>query len=692
MDKNLKINNIHTVTRKAWRFDMKISKKNFNTRAVASAAVLPLIVVLCVCTKLPEDCEGKVLDPDKEFCFEGKTYAKCGGKECLPDVQFCYKEKVYDRCEGKVYDPAVYGCSGGKVYNRVDYVYYGANETHKGCVYFPETQFCHTNTVYEKCANSTYDPTTQGCLNNAVVPKCGNTPYDSATQICENGVAKAPCGNGFYNVAAQFCSANVIYAKCAGITYDPINQTCDNNIVRTKCGDDYYNPDLQFCFSNAIYTKCGGKDYDPNVQYCNNNAIARRTKVTVTFDANGAAGTAPASITVNAGDSVMLPINGTLSMDGYVFGGWNTNAAGTGTNFTAGTKAKVNGTDGGIIALYAKWNRIVTVTFNANGGEGAVGSMTAGSGSAIILPPQDALRRIGYSACGWNTNAVGTGTNYAAGASFNVTGDNSATLTLYAKWVRVVTVIFDANGGNGEVEPMTADSGTNIILPGQNALAMEGYKIGGWNTNAAGTGVNYATGATFNVTGNSGATLTIYAKWNAFFTDVRDDKKYTAVKIGSQTWMAENMNYAADGVSWCYSGTESNCDKYGRLYTWEAARTACPAGWHLPSREEWGTLAKFVGGTGTDGNGVAAGTMLKSKSGWNAKNGADHFGFSALPGGYRLISGTFGKVGNYGNWWTATEYDVRDAWYREMSYDYDGVGLDGLTKTFGFSVRCVADN
>jgi uncharacterized protein (TIGR02145 family) len=184
------------------------------------------------------------------------------------------------------------------------------------------------------------------------------------------------------------------------------------------------------------------------------------------------------------------------------------------------------------------------------------------------------------------------------------------------------------------------------------------------------------------------------------FTDPRDDKKYPVIKIGGKTWMAENLNYntyqnynngKTAGYDWCYKDNESNCAKYGRLYDWNTAQSACPAGWHLPSRKEWGLLAVIAGGTGTFGDGGNAGTKLKSRSGWSGWNGTDDYGFSALPGGGRNTDGSFLNAGYGGYWWTATENGSGDAYGRYMYDDSDRVSEGNRGKDNGFSVRCVGD-
>ena len=184
------------------------------------------------------------------------------------------------------------------------------------------------------------------------------------------------------------------------------------------------------------------------------------------------------------------------------------------------------------------------------------------------------------------------------------------------------------------------------------------------------------------------------------FTDPRDGKKYKSVKIGEQTWMAQNLDYhGEDGfLGLCYDDQPrnkirkpENCQKYGRLYDWGEAVKACPSGWHLPNGNEWRTLEEFAGGLEN------AGKKLKAKSGWNdkckAKNhcGTDEYGFSALPGGLGYSDGSFYKVGDYGYWWSANESGSNSAYYRNMYYDGDNARWIPDNKSSLFSVRCVKD-
>jgi len=172
------------------------------------------------------------------------------------------------------------------------------------------------------------------------------------------------------------------------------------------------------------------------------------------------------------------------------------------------------------------------------------------------------------------------------------------------------------------------------------------------------------------------------------------------VSLGGLKWMTKNLDVeTAD--SWCYNNSLDSCAKYGRLYTWSAAKAACQSvGMRLPTRKDWDDLSDLIA-TGQKVNWnndnkmyywPGAGTKLKSTSGWyDNGNGTDDFQFSALPGGYRLSDGDFTSAGNYGYWWTATEYSGGNAYSRYMSYRYDYVREYYYDLSYGFSARCVQD-
>jgi uncharacterized protein (TIGR02145 family) len=188
------------------------------------------------------------------------------------------------------------------------------------------------------------------------------------------------------------------------------------------------------------------------------------------------------------------------------------------------------------------------------------------------------------------------------------------------------------------------------------------------------------------------------------FTDPRDKKTYKSIKIGTQTWMAENLSYNAEG-SVCYKRGDNpdeaaNCAKYGRLYNWETAKKACPDGWHLPSNDDWDKLLRFA--DFTRGYGIYesqwAGNRLKAKSGWKESYATDDYGFSALPGGYcsssvyngrNIIS--FADLGFHSYWWSADEKDSDKAHYRRINYHMSGAYHYDDIKSNLLSVRCVKD-
>jgi len=201
-----------------------------------------------------------------------------------------------------------------------------------------------------------------------------------------------------------------------------------------------------------------------------------------------------------------------------------------------------------------------------------------------------------------------------------------------------------------------------------------------------------------------GTTREHYGSSKAQFCDSRDGKRYVYVTIGGQKWMAENLNHDASG-SWCHGDdtggdSQSRCGTYGRLYNWSTAMNGvesssvnpsgrqgiCPSGWHLPSNAEWDALMTAVGGSST------AATKLKANSSlWSTNTGTDDHGFSALPGGYSDSGGSFGGVGGYGVWWSATEFSASRAYHRNIYYYDTYVSNNNSDKISLFSVRCVLD-
>ncbi len=193
--------------------------------------------------------------------------------------------------------------------------------------------------------------------------------------------------------------------------------------------------------------------------------------------------------------------------------------------------------------------------------------------------------------------------------------------------------------------------------------------------------------------------------------DSRDGKHYTTVQIGTQCWMAENLNIGTmingDGFptdnndieKYCYDNNANICNTYGGLYTWdemmeygtsEGAQGICPTGWHLPADVEWSILESLQGG----GN-IAGGKMKETgTTHWTSPNtgATNSSGFTALPGGYRdnfFVSNYFQLTFN-SIFWTSTKIGP-NAWVWNMYHNSELLDKSNVDKLFGFSVRCVLD-
>ncbi len=168
------------------------------------------------------------------------------------------------------------------------------------------------------------------------------------------------------------------------------------------------------------------------------------------------------------------------------------------------------------------------------------------------------------------------------------------------------------------------------------------------------------------------------------YTDSRDNQVYQILTIGRTTWFTENLNYKMED-SFCYEDKQENCQKYGRLYTWEAALAACPKGWHLSTEYEWQYLEQqlgmafeelaFRGNRGVDEGG-------KMKAGGSS-------GFNLLFAGYRRKNGTYNALEKNAAIWTATEADFSHAWHRDIDTGDEFSYRSRVVKSYALSCRCV---
>ncbi len=176
--------------------------------------------------------------------------------------------------------------------------------------------------------------------------------------------------------------------------------------------------------------------------------------------------------------------------------------------------------------------------------------------------------------------------------------------------------------------------------------------------------------------------------------DERDGKRYLIVQYGNQWWMAQNLDYKLPGS---LQNPNNPLTDYGRLYTWEQAKIACPSGWHLPTDAEWQTMEYTNGMALTELNsmgyrGGLLGFSMKSRTGWAQNNGSNSMGFNAFPAGiYNYTTNSYEELGHKANFWTASDSSAVSVWYRGFTKDYEGFYRYAKNKQNSYSCRCVRD-
>jgi uncharacterized protein (TIGR02145 family) len=341
-----------------------------------------------------------------------------------------------------------------------------------------------------------------------------------------------------------------------------------------------------------------------------------------------------------------------------------------------------------------------------------------GSGTGLFTSNLDQLTPgTKYFVRAYATNSEGTA--YGSQQTFTTNSVQIASLT--STQVTSINITTAISGGN-----ITSDGGGTITERGvcwntsenpviTDSKTSDGDGTGSFTSNLTGLSANtvyyiraYATNSAGTAYGNQ---LTFTTLNTGQFYDI-DGNLYNSITIGSQIWMVENLmttkfNDGSDiplvedagawsvlnapGYCWYNNDEATNKNLYGALYHWLTGNTGklCPTGWHLPSDAEWTILTDYLGGEDL------AGEKLKESgtTHWASPNtgATNETGFSALPGGYRAIDGSFDKIGNNGFWDSSTEYNTSNRYGRVMSYDSSNVYRARLGKRRGLSVRCIKD-
>jgi uncharacterized protein (TIGR02145 family) len=410
-------------------------------------------------------------------------------------------------------------------------------------------------------------------------------------------------------------------------------------------------------------------------------AVSATTILTVTVQSAGIGASGGGSYAKGAKVTISA---GTVA--GRPFKNWTTTSAGV-TFANANSSTTTFTMPGNAVTVTANFIQINNVIVSASPDASGNGSYAEGEKVTISAGTPPSNRRFKN----WTTASAGVEFADANNSTTTFTMPANA-VTVTANFVQIYAVTVSA--GTGASGDGNYAAGDTVTIKAGTPPA--GQQFRNWTTASVGVEFANVNNSTTTFIMPLGA-VTVTANFImshvtlGSLTDSRDKQTYRTVKIGNQTWMAENLNYQTDSSRF-YNNNDSNCIKYGRLYDWAAAMNlpsscnssscsgqiqsrhqgACPASWHLPSRDEWSALVTAVGDS--------ASTKLKAKSpDWD---GTDEYGFSALTP-FKPSNGYW-----YWYWWTATWDGASTAYYIFMATSVSG---SYYNKSEYRSVRCVRD-
>jgi len=326
-----------------------------------------------------------------------------------------------------------------------------------------------------------------------------------------------------------------------------------------------------------------------------------------------------------------------------------------------------------------------------------------------------------FSAINWSNGPyfIKTETDPTGGTNYTITGTSQILSVPYAMYSKIAansfSGIYDDLTGKPDFLKWDKDSTNDVTILGPQTI--EGNKTFS-NTIISNDGINANNKSITNLASPINAqdlvtkayvddlTLQLYEQGNLKVKDV-DGNLYKVVIIGSQVWIAENLKTSkyndgmtisldTDNAVWMHNIEGAYCwynnnegvykNTYGALYNWYAINTGklCPAGWHVPSYDEWSTLNDYLDDTITGCKLKETGTTHWISPNTGATNES---GFTALPGGIRASAGSFYLIGDSGYWWSSAEID--DPWAYYLSYENCTISITSGNKAAGYSVRCL---
>jgi uncharacterized protein (TIGR02145 family) len=359
----------------------------------------------------------------------------------------------------------------------------------------------------------------------------------------------------------------------------------------------------------------------------------------------------------------------------------------------------------------------LTATLQAGNFTNGAGSLTFTiNGTPVTSGTASFALNIGGKTCTLTRNVLGVISTLNCSSATN---NGTLTATTAASGVTSVISYAGGNGGTHTGQVVSSTGVTGLIATLQAGNFANG--AGSLTYTITGTPSTKGTASfAMNIGGQMCAlTRTVIQPTSGYGSNISDveGNSYKTVYIGTQQWMAENLKTAkysdgtfipyitdnsqwvsqteGDAGGWCYYNNDAaNNAKYGKLYNWYVVdgwnkKKVCPTGWHVPIRTEWAVLSDYLGG-----DDVAGGKMKEvGTTSWVSPNtsATNTSLFTALPGGYRDYTGSYGWIGYDGSWWSSSQMEQYKGDYHYLNASSGALAIYSDDIRAGFSVRCLRD-